>query len=92
VGVLAVRHLTTYHFAKPVGAKPVGSKPVRPGEHRMMVRPCESHDLRLIRTRLSITPASACLGMQVAASVTREPSHADTLARPDRPASPNTLV
>jgi transglutaminase-like putative cysteine protease len=46
VGVLSVRHLTTYHYAEPVEL----------GEHRMMFRPRESHDLRLIRTRLSITP------------------------------------
>jgi transglutaminase-like putative cysteine protease len=46
VRVLSVRHLTTYHYAEPVEL----------GEHRMMFRPRESHDLRLIRTRLSITP------------------------------------
>ena len=46
MGVLSVRHLTTYHY----------SQPVELGEHRMMFRPRESHDLRLIRTRLSITP------------------------------------
>ena len=46
VGVLSVRHLTTYHY----------SQPVELGEHRMMFRPRDSHDLRLIRTRLSITP------------------------------------
>src|SRR5277367_585886 len=46
MGVLSVRHLTTYHYAEPVEL----------GEHRMMFRPRESHDLRLIRTRLSITP------------------------------------
>jgi len=46
VGVLSVRHVTTYHYAEPVEL----------GEHRMMFRPRESHDLRLIRTRLSITP------------------------------------
>jgi transglutaminase-like putative cysteine protease len=46
MGVLSVRHLTTYHYAEPVEL----------GEHRMMFRPRESHDLRLIRTHLSITP------------------------------------
>jgi len=46
MGVLSVRHLTTYHYAEPVEL----------GEHRMMFRPRESHDLRLIRTRLHITP------------------------------------
>jgi len=46
MGVLSVRHLTTYHYAEPVEL----------GEHRIMFRPRESHDLRLIRTRLQITP------------------------------------
>ncbi len=46
MGVLSVRHVTTYHYAEPVEL----------GEHRMMFRPRESHDLRLIRTRLAITP------------------------------------
>ena len=44
--VLSVRHLTTYRYKEPVEL----------GEHRMMFRPRESHDLRLIRTRLDITP------------------------------------
>ena len=51
MGVLSVRHLTTNRYAEPV----------RPGEHRMMFRPRESHDLRLIRTRLKITPHPADL-------------------------------
>lgn len=44
--LLTVRHLTTYRY----------SEPVELGEHRMMFRPRESHDLRLIRTRLTIIP------------------------------------
>jgi transglutaminase-like putative cysteine protease len=43
---LTVRHLTVYRYSDPVGL----------GEHRMMFRPRESHDLRLIETRLDITP------------------------------------
>lgn len=39
-----VRHLTVYRYAEPV----------RLGEHRMMFRPRESHDLRLVRNRLVI--------------------------------------
>src|SRR6185436_20484296 len=34
---------------------------VRFGEHRMMFRPRESHDLRLVRTRLDIVPRPATL-------------------------------
>lgn len=48
---LTVRHTTTYRYAEPV----------RLGEHRMMFRPRESHDLRLIRTDLQIFPRPANL-------------------------------
>src|SRR5215207_5038876 len=48
---LTVRHLTVYRYSEPVGL----------GEHRMMFRPRESHDLRLIRTRLAIDPQPAHL-------------------------------
>ncbi len=48
---LTVRHLTVYRYGEPVGL----------GEHRMMFRPRASHDLRLIRTDLVITPQPAQL-------------------------------
>ena len=44
--LLAVRHTTTYRYKRAVSF----------GEHRMMFRPRESHDLRLINTRLDILP------------------------------------
>ena len=44
--LLTVRHVTVYPYAEPV----------RLGEHRMMFRPRESHDLRLVRTQLVILP------------------------------------
>ncbi len=44
--LLTVRHVTIYSYSEPVGL----------GEHRMMFRPRESHDLRLIKTRLNIMP------------------------------------
>jgi transglutaminase-like putative cysteine protease len=43
---LTVSHTTVYRYREPVGL----------GEHRMMFRPRESHDLRLIGTGLTITP------------------------------------
>lgn len=46
--IFAVRHLTTYRY----------KKPVRFGEHRLMVRPHDSHDIRLLETSLSIRPAA----------------------------------
>ena len=49
--LLTVRHTTTYRY----------SEPVRLGEHRMMFRPRESHDLRLLKARLEITPRPAHL-------------------------------
>jgi transglutaminase-like putative cysteine protease len=47
--LLTVRHITRYHY----------SEPVRLGEHRMMFRPRESHDLRLVETSLDILPRPA---------------------------------
>jgi transglutaminase-like putative cysteine protease len=44
--VLTVSHKTVYRYAKPV----------RYGDHRMMLRPRDSHDLRLLDTSLSISP------------------------------------
>jgi transglutaminase-like putative cysteine protease len=46
MSLLTVRHSTVYRYSEPVGL----------GEHRMMFRPRASHDLRLIRTSLVITP------------------------------------
>ena len=43
---LTVRHVTVYRY----------SENVELGEHRMMFRPRESHDLRLLRSSLEITP------------------------------------
>ena len=44
--ILSVLHRTRYRYANPV----------RFGDHRMMMRPRDSHDLRLIDTRLTIAP------------------------------------
>jgi transglutaminase-like putative cysteine protease len=44
--ILTVRHITTYQYKQPVSF----------GEHRMMLRPHESHDQRLLESRLEITP------------------------------------
>ncbi|MGA3400539.1 MAG: transglutaminase family protein [Acetobacteraceae bacterium] len=46
--ILAVLHRTRYRYANPV----------RFGDHRMMMRPRDSHDLRLIDTGLTISPAA----------------------------------
>jgi len=51
MSLLTVRHVTTYRYADPVGL----------GEHRMMFRPRESHDLRLIEAQLDIAPRPAQL-------------------------------
>jgi hypothetical protein len=48
---LTVHHSTAYRYREPVGL----------GEHRMLFRPRESYDLRLIRTNLMITPQPAHL-------------------------------
>ena len=44
--ILDVRHITVYHY----------SHPVQLGDHRLMLRPRDSHDLRLIETDLSLSP------------------------------------
>ena len=44
MGILTVRHVTIYTY----------SAPVRFGEHRMMFQPRQSHDLRLLSTKLDI--------------------------------------
>jgi len=44
--LLTVRHVTVYQYCEPVTL----------GEHRVMFRPRESHDLRLIQTNLAIQP------------------------------------
>ena len=52
--LLTVRHVTIYRYAVPV----------RLGEHRMMFRPRESHDLRLVRTQLVVLPQPVQLRWQ----------------------------
>ena len=47
--ILNVRHTTAYRYGRPV----------RLGDHRLMVRPRDSHDLRLIRTSLNFSPAAS---------------------------------
>lgn len=49
--VLSIRHVTTYRYARPVLF----------GDHRLMLRPRDSHDLRLLETRLTITPEPAAI-------------------------------
>jgi transglutaminase-like putative cysteine protease len=44
--VLSVKHRTEYHYAQPVQL----------GEHRLMSRPRDSHDLRLLDTGLLVSP------------------------------------
>jgi transglutaminase-like putative cysteine protease len=44
--ILTVRHSTTYRYARPVAF----------GQHRLMLRPRDSHDLRLIEAELTLSP------------------------------------
>lgn len=46
--IVTIRHTTTYEYARPVEF----------GDHRLMFRPRDSHDLRLIETGLDITPTA----------------------------------
>jgi transglutaminase-like putative cysteine protease len=47
--ILNVRHTTVYRYRRPV----------RLGDHRLMLRPRDSHDLRLIRTILQLSPPAS---------------------------------
>jgi transglutaminase-like putative cysteine protease len=49
MSILKVHHVTVYRYSEPVGL----------GEHRLMFRPRESHDLRLLTAKLEITPEPA---------------------------------
>ena len=51
MSLLTVHHVTVYRY----------STPVELGEHRMMFRPRESHDLKLLQTSLEINPRPASL-------------------------------
>ena len=48
---LTIRHVTTYRYRQPVAF----------GEHRMMLRPRESEDQRIIAASLGITPQPSSL-------------------------------
>lgn len=48
---LTIRHVTTYRYRKPVAF----------GEHRMMLRPRDSHDQKVIDATLGITPEPSSL-------------------------------
>lgn len=49
--MLIIRHITIYRYARPV----------RIGRHRLMFRPRDSHDLRLYRATLTISPPAASI-------------------------------
>ena len=49
--MVSIRHLTAYRYRNPVAL----------GEHRMMLRPLESYDQRLISAELSITPEPSAM-------------------------------
>ena len=49
MSLLTVRHVTAYRYSEPVAL----------GEHRMMFRPRESYDLRLLKSSLQIEPRPA---------------------------------
>jgi transglutaminase-like putative cysteine protease len=49
--ILTIRHLTTYHYRRPVGF----------GEHRMMLRPRDDEDQRVLEAAIRITPEPADL-------------------------------
>jgi transglutaminase-like putative cysteine protease len=70
---LTIHHKTEYRYARPVAF----------GEHRIMLRPRDGHDLRVLESRLDITPEPMSMrwihdvfGNSVAIAVFDERSHA----------------
>src|SRR4029434_2863000 len=51
MSTLTIRHITTYRYLRPVAF----------GEHRMMLRPRDSHDQRVIEASLTIQPQPTSL-------------------------------
>jgi transglutaminase-like putative cysteine protease len=49
--ILAIRHVTTYHYRQPVAF----------GDHRMMLRPRDDDDQRVLESQLEITPGPSQL-------------------------------
>ena len=69
-------HTTVYHYKQPVSF----------GEHRVMFRPRDSHDLRVLATDLQVSPASHVRLIQ-------DPhSNSVALVQPDGPASELEIV
>ena len=50
--LLTIHHKTEYRYAHPVAF----------GEHRIMLRPRDGHDLRMLNGKLEITPEPASPG------------------------------
>jgi transglutaminase-like putative cysteine protease len=48
---LTIRHVTTYHYRRPVAF----------GEHRLMLRPRDSHSQKVIEAKLEISPKPTSL-------------------------------
>jgi transglutaminase-like putative cysteine protease len=46
MGIVSIRHLTTYRYRNPVTF----------GEHRMMLRPMDAHDQRILSAEVAISP------------------------------------
>jgi transglutaminase-like putative cysteine protease len=93
VTVLSVKHRTEYRYRKPVQL----------GRHRLMSRPRDSHDLRLLDTGIAITPQPDELrwmhdvfGNSVAIATFAEPADAlifeSTFRAEHFPLRPRTLV
>ena len=49
--ILTIRHVTTYHYRQPVVL----------GEHRMMLRPRDDNDQKVLRSSIAISPEPRCI-------------------------------
>jgi Bacterial transglutaminase-like N-terminal region len=57
--ILTIRHLTTYHYKRPVSF----------GEHRMMLRPRDDDDQKVLESELEITPGQLALASLVSGPI-----------------------
>ena len=70
--IFDITHITEYRYAKPVEL----------GEHRLMFRPRDSHDLRVLATDLQVNPPAASIQM-----IQDVYSNSVALVRPNSPAA-----
>jgi transglutaminase-like putative cysteine protease len=63
--ILSIRHVTAYHYKQPVAF----------GEHRIMLRPRDDEDQKLLESKLEITPEPSQLSWTLRSPRKRSSMH-----------------